>query len=321
MEHVDQILILVGIGVILIIAVFVIIIMLITAITYKENPVQERLLTLKSSMGGTFTILRKREPMEEVKETIIEFSGPIAKKLYGENVKFQKEIKNLLTEAGLPDNETNVWRAMAIQVATALVCGIAFTVITFALTRNTMYALGGGIAGLLLGRLGAQFSLRTKGASRKDQIRRKLPDALDLMVVCVEAGLGLDATIHRVSEDMENLAPEIAQEFKRLNRELNAGVVRSEAFYNLGNRAGVDELRNLCALIIQSDKLGTSIADTLRIYSDDMRVRRRQRAEEQAAKASVKMTFPLVLFIFPPLFIVLLGPSVIKAMGQFMTMK
>lgn len=321
MPPLNSIMIVVVIGVLLVIAVFVVVVLLFTAITYKENPVKDRLLTLKTSHGATFTIQRKREPWEDAKETIIGFSGPIAKNLYGENVKFQKEIKSLLTEAGLPDSDANVWRAMAVQVATALVCGISLTILTFVFTQNTLYAAGAAIAGLLVGRMGAQFSLRAKGKERKEQIRRKLPDALDLMVVCVEAGLGLDATIHRVGDDMEHLAPEIAHEFKRLNRELNAGVLRTDAFQNLGSRAGVDELRNLCSLITQSDKLGTSISDTLRIYSDDMRVRRRQKAEELAAKASTKITFPLVLFIFPPLFIVLLGPSVITAMSQFLTVK
>jgi tight adherence protein C len=137
------------------------------------------------------------------------------------------------------------------------------------------------------------------------------------MVVCVEAGLGLDATIQRVAEETERIAPEISHEFKRLNKELNAGISRAEAFQNLGQRAGVDELRSLCAMVIQSDKMGTSVADTLRVFADDLRVKRRQKAEELAAKASIKMTFPLVFFVFPPLFIVLMGPIVIQASQQF----
>jgi tight adherence protein C len=162
-----------------------------------------------------------------------------------------------------------------------------------------------------------QFMLKNKAQKRKVEIRYTMPDALDLMVVCVEAGLSLDATIHRVADEMDGMAPEIAHEFKRLNKELSAGIARLEAFQNMGVRSGVDELRSLCAMIVQSDKMGTSVADTLRVYADDLRTKRRQKAEELAAKASIKMTFPLVLFIFPPLFIILMGPVVIKTLQSF----
>ena len=114
------------------------------------------------------------------------------------------------------------------------------------------------------------------------------------------------------------MAPELAQEFKRLTRELNAGISRTEAFQALGSRSGVEELKSLCALIIQTDKLGTSIGDTLRIYADDMRTKRRQRAEELASKASVKMTLPLVFFIFPSIFVVTVGPGAINIMENLL---
>jgi tight adherence protein C len=140
------------------------------------------------------------------------------------------------------------------------------------------------------------------------------------MVVCVEAGLSLDATIQRVADETERIAPELSYELKRLNKELSAGIPRTEALQALGQRVGVDELRSLCGMIVQADKMGTSIADTLRIYADDLRTRRRQRAEELAAKAGIKMTFPLVLFIFPPLFIILMGPIVINAVQSFTPM-
>lgn len=312
---ITQIVLVIGIILVVMVVIFVFVVMLLTAITYEPDIVHDRLVALKKS--GNLLQRQQRGPFDELKETLINFSGPIAKSLYGQNTSFLKKTKFMLTEAGQPDNDTAVWRCLAAQVATGLVVGVVFFIGSFFGIQNISINVGCGIFGLLIGRMASQFNLRMMAGKRKDEIRFNLPDALDLMVVCVEAGLGLDATIHRVAEDVETIAPDISVEFKRLNRELNAGVSRIEAFQNLGNRSGVEELKSLCALIVQSDKLGTSIADTLRIYAEDMRVRRRQKAEELAAKASIKITFPLVLFIFPPLFIVLLGPTVISALKTF----
>jgi tight adherence protein C len=181
-----------------------------------------------------------------------------------------------------------------------------------------MFGIGLLIAGLLIGSRLPEMGLKGKANKRKDDIRFSLADVLDLMVVCVEAGLGLDATLNRVSEEAMRISPPMGKEFKRVTKELNAGLPRSDVFGQLGKRVGVDELRSLCALIVQSDKMGTSIADGLRVYAEDLRVRKRQRAEELAAKASIKMTLPLVFFVFPPLMIILLGPAVLSMMDMFM---
>lgn len=243
---------------------------------------------------------------------------PISRQLYGQNEKYKKQVRALLTEAGVQDTEEQVFQFLGKRAAAGLIVGLVGLVFSLLLAGgNMMWMCCGLLGGFMLGSMIPQFMLRGQASSRKTEIRFKLPDTLDLMVVCVEAGLGLDATIQRVADETEKMAPEVSHEFKRLNKELNAGISRIEAFQNMGMRSGVDEMRSLCAMIVQADKMGTSVADTLRVYADDLRTKRRQRAEELASKASIKMTFPLVLFIFPPLFIILMGPIVISSLMHF----
>ncbi len=154
--------------------------------------------------------------------------------------------------------------------------------------------------------------LRMKMAARKDQIQKGLPDALDLMVVCVQAGSGLDAAINRVTEEMILASRPLSEEFKVLSLELRAGKSRQEALRNLALRTDLEDVRSLVTLLIQSERFGTSIANALRVHSDSMRTKRFQKAEEVAAKLPVKLIFPLILFIFPSLFIVILGPAAIS---------
>ncbi len=152
--------------------------------------------------------------------------------------------------------------------------------------------------------------------SRQQNIFFGLPDALDLMVVCVEAGLGLDQAMRKVSEEMKKTYTVIAEEFGLSNLQLQMGRSRNEVLHELGARTGVDDLKALAAILIQADKFGSSVAQALRVQSDSMRVRRRQMAEEKAAKTAVKLIFPLVLFIFPAIFIVLVGPAAITMINE-----
>jgi tight adherence protein C len=149
-------------------------------------------------------------------------------------------------------------------------------------------------------------------SNRQGRITRALPDALDLMVVCVEAGLGLNAALQRVGREMELVEKDLSSELAITNREIRAGKARDEALRNLGDRTGVDDVKSLVAMLVQTDRFGTSIADSLRVFADSMRTKRRQRAEEQVAKAAIKLIFPLLFFIFPALLIVLMGPALIK---------
>ncbi len=152
--------------------------------------------------------------------------------------------------------------------------------------------------------------------SRQNNIFFGLPDALDLMVVCVEAGLGLDQAMRKVSDEMKKTYVVIAEEFGLCNLQLQMGRARNEVLHELGARTGVDDLKALAAILIQADKFGSSVAQALRVQSDSMRTRRRQMAEEKAAKTAVKLIFPLVLFIFPAIFIVLVGPAAITMINE-----
>jgi tight adherence protein C len=157
---------------------------------------------------------------------------------------------------------------------------------------------------------------------RKEAIFLGLPDALDLLVVCVEAGLGLDHAMRKVAEEMKRTYRVIAEEFGLCNLQLQMGKARNEVLQDLGSRTGVEDLRSLASILIQADKFGSSIAQALRVQSDSMRTRRRQIAEEKAAKTAVKLIFPLVLFIFPGIFVVLVGPAAITMMrDMFPAMK
>ncbi len=151
---------------------------------------------------------------------------------------------------------------------------------------------------------------------RQDNIFLGLPDALDLMVVCVEAGLGLDQAMRKVSDEMAKSYPVLAEEFGLCNLQLQMGRSRNEVLHELGARTGEDDLRALAAILIQADKFGSSIAQALRVQSDSMRTRRRQIAEEKAAKTAVKLIFPLVIFIFPAIFVVLVGPAAITMVNE-----
>jgi len=152
--------------------------------------------------------------------------------------------------------------------------------------------------------------------SRQQAIFLGLPDALDLMVVCVEAGLGLDQAMRKVSEEMKKTYPIVAEEFGLANFQLQMGRARNEVLHELGVRTGVADVRSLAGVLIQTDKFGSSVAQALRVQSDSMRTRRRQLAEEKAAKTAVKLIFPLVMFIFPGIFVVLVGPAAITMIKE-----
>lgn len=153
-------------------------------------------------------------------------------------------------------------------------------------------------------------------ANRQMALENPLPDAIDLLVTCVEAGLSLDAAMSRVAQEMELVAPILAQELKQTMLEIQAGVKRSDAFHRLSTRTGVADLKSLSAMIVQTEMFGTSVSRALRVHSEGMRTKRMQRAEEKAAMISVKMTVPLIFFILPSLFIVVMGPAALMIMAS-----
>lgn len=167
-----------------------------------------------------------------------------------------------------------------------------------------------GIAGfLLIGYVVPRFVLKRMARRRQHRLRLSLPDALDLLVICVEAGMGLNQALVKVSEELEQTHPEMSEELKLVNLEIRAGRTRTDALRNLGERTGVDDIVSLAAMLIQTDKFGTSVARSLRVHSDSLRTERIQRAEEAAAKTTIKLIFPLLFCVFPALLVVILGPA------------
>lgn len=171
-----------------------------------------------------------------------------------------------------------------------------------------------GIAGL--GFFLPRFILKRMIKERQRRIRLGLPDALDLTVICVEAGLALDQALMRVGQDLHHAHPDLSDEFHLVNLEMRAGKPRAEALRNLVERTGVDDIRSLVGTLIQTDRFGTSVAQALRVHSDSLRTERRQRAEEQAAKTTIKMIPPLVIFVLPSIIFVTIGPAVIQLIRQ-----
>jgi tight adherence protein C len=200
------------------------------------------------------------------------------------------------------------------KVALAAVCGIGWIVLNFMLARPIGSIVFQGTVAAAVGFYLPTVWLWFKGETRRAKIQTALPDALDLMVVCVEAGLGLTAAIERVGREVTIASPELSDEFLLVNQEIRTGLSRSDALRRLARRTGVEDLYALSAMLIQADKLGTSIAQSLRAHAESMRTKRRQRAEQMARKAGIKLAFPLVFLIFPALLIVILGPAAVQLM-------
>jgi tight adherence protein C len=199
-----------------------------------------------------------------------------------------------------------VFSALALLVLLILVnLFFIHTLVTF---RFVFLAVIAALIGLYLPDL--WLWLRIK--DRREKMFNGLPDALDMLVVCTEAGMGLDAAISRVGEEIRLSNQVLSDELKQVTLELRAGKHRQEALRNLSQRTELEDLNSLVSLLVQTDKFGTSVAQALRVYSDSMRTKRFQKAEEIAAKISVKLTFPLILFIFPALFVVIMGPALIQ---------
>jgi tight adherence protein C len=195
----------------------------------------------------------------------------------------------------------------AIRLATSL-GAFALCATPLLMRPNVPVALGAcGLGYILPGIVLARLMKR-----RQHRITHALPDALDLMVVSVEAGLGLDQAMQRVGDELDFAHPDLSNELRLVNLELRAGKPREEALRNLADRTGVEDVSSLVTMLIQTDRFGTSIAKSLRVHSETVRTKRRQRAEEAAAKTGVKMVFPLVFCIFPAIFVVTIGPAVIK---------
>jgi tight adherence protein C len=186
---------------------------------------------------------------------------------------------------------------------------LAICVGTGYIYRNIMVAIVSSIAG---GVFLPELWLRRTVDARKERIQAAIPDALDLAVVCVEAGLGLDQALMRIANELQTSYPDLSEEFNLRNIEINMGLNRVDAFRNLAERTDVDDVKSLVAILIQTDRFGTSVGQALRVFAESLRVKRQQRVRERAAKLPVKMIPVMILFIFPSIFVVVVGPGMIK---------
>lgn len=214
--------------------------------------------------------------------------------------------------------------ALKILYGAKAALGVAFPAITTALVIGSETDPSNKFVAILIaaavGFFGPNEFVRRKATRRQKEIARGLPNTLDLMVVCVESGLGLDQAILQVSKELEHAHPEISEEFGMVNLELKAGKRRIEALRNLSERTGVEDLKKLVAVLIQADRFGTGVAQSLRAHADFMRIQARQIAEEKAAKLGVKLIFPIFFCILPSLFVVTVGPVAMKIVRELVPM-
>ncbi len=263
---------------------------------------------------------RKFEEDSPVKKSdtmakVLEKASPLAKPLEPKSEAEMGRLRARLSEAGFRGESAGTI-FLGLKFA-GLVAGLAFMGGTalplWGMTQKALITVI-TVAGILF--YLPDIVVAIIGGNRKQQIFLGLPDALDMMVVCVEAGLGLDQAMRKVADEMKRSYATLAEEFATSNFQLQMGRPKHEVLHDLGSRTGVKDLRTLAGVLIQADRFGSSVALALRVQSDAMRTRRRQLAEEKAAKTAVKLIFPLVLFIFPGIFVVLVGPAAITMMRQ-----
>lgn len=263
------------------------------------------------SVSGTTPAKQDHVRLKESFMNIITTFGNISKPKREEDL---SNAQKALLNAGYRNKN-----AMVIFFGAKILCAIFFLVVGLAFLRfiinkpmSPLYFVFFLIVFVLVGSYFPKIWLWNKIAKRKEKILKGFPDTLDLLVVCVESGMGLDAAIDRVSQEMKLANDVISEEFKLYAVEMRAGKPRRDAMRNLARRCGLDEVNNLITLLIQTDMFGTSVTQALKVHSDFMRIKRHQMAEERAAKIPAKLIPPLILCIFPSLFIVILGPAAIQ---------
>jgi len=226
-------------------------------------------------------------------------------------------IQKRMLAAGIR-NRNAVKLFYGIKGVLAVVLTLVTTGMIFGLQAQGEMTIFQVLAGGGLGWMGPNMVISRKAKKRQASIRRGLPNALDMLVICVESGLGLDQAIMQVSKELQIAYKAISDEFAVMNLEIRAGIQRIEAMHNLAERVEVDEMKKMVGVLVQADKFGTSISATLKSFSDYIRVQMRQEAEEKAAKIGVKLVFPIFFFILPALFVVTVGPMLVRVMRDFL---
>jgi len=269
----------------------------------ERNPVTLRLRQLRMMTAGTGPMTTKRPPL--ALKLLAQLGGFLPANNGAD------ALRTGLVRAGFRRGD-----AVLVLIGSKILCAALLPVIWIAAGYAMAKPVGNVLTvSLVLGVIGfyvPTIYIWIRKNQRHGEILSALPDALDLMVVCVEAGLGLGAALQRVGQEIRLASPQLSDELGLVNSEMQTGVSRMDSLRNLAERTGVEEIFSLVAMLIQTDRLGTSIAMSLRAHADSMRTRRRQRAEQLARKASIKLAFPLVLLIFPALLVVILGPAGIQ---------
>ena len=281
----------------------------------QADIVRARLEEVRSGARGHHE-LRERRRRRQRRERLQNLMEALGERLSDEQSKRSEGNRELLMYAGYRSAN-----APAIFLGTRLTLALSLVALTlfgsaFLPGPATDSALVVGFAGVL-GWMLPFFYVRRKKDARQNELKRALPDALDLLVVCVEAGLGLNQALMRVSDEMDRISTELADELTLVSLQIRAGTPRGEALQNLAERTGLSEVRALVGVLVQTDRFGTSVGQALRVHSENLRDKRRQAAEEEAAKLSIKMLFPLIFFIFPAIFVVLLGPAIFEFSAIF----
>lgn len=294
------------------ISVFITIVLLIWALSPPGNESIEGRLRRHGYLPSGRRVADLNRPFStRILNPFIERASTIVARITPEQM--QQRTKEKLEQSGLKISPSGF-----LLLELVVGAGLAISILSPALKSGT-FGPREVLMGLIVFALGIRlpdFWLSRKFSARQHKIRRSLPDALDLITICVEAGYGLDAALAKVAEKTKG---PLAGELSRALLEINLGKPRSQALKDMAQRANVAELQAFIATVVQAEQMGVSIASVLRVQSDSMRVRRRQRAEEEAMKAPVKMLFPLVLFIFPAMFVVILGPAVLRIANFFLT--
>jgi tight adherence protein C len=275
-----------------------------------QSAATERLKTL-SSRGTTASVsVGLMEDESRGAELAQRLASPLSKLLPPSAAEAKKLQKQLMQAGFRSPGAPLIYRGVQLATMAALpaIVALACAIMARPLGGALLWILGAFIVGFFLPR----YALRRITKSRQQLVRWGLADALDLMVISIEAGLGLNAAMMKVSSELKEVHPDISDEFELANLEIRVGRERDEALRNLAERTGVDDLHSLVAMLIQTDKFGTSIAKAIRAFSDSLRTKRRQRAEQAAQKAAVKLLFPLACFLFPTLFIAILGPAALQ---------
>ncbi len=286
---------------------------ILSLVSQRNSRAQERLARLSRPASLAEIDLSQQPKKEERLQGMVDTAKALSKPLMPQTDLEQSALKVTLANAGFRSDS-----AMAVYLGLRFATLLLFFVVSAAIF---VPKYGLTLAGLkwVIGLTGLGFYLPQiilwwLKRKRQQAIFLSLPDALDLLVVCVESGLGLDAAMRKVCDEMKEHAKVISEELALCNLQMQVGRPRREVLHDLGVRTGVDDVRSLAAILIQADRFGSSIAQALRVQSDSMRTRRRQIAEEKAAKTAVQLIFPLVLFIFPGIFVVLVGPAAINIM-------